>query len=151
MNVVLIGAGALPMSALLIACELGAEVLCIDCDPEAVSLARRLVAHSNLPIKIYVREESVCDSPLPETVTHIIIASLVRDKAGVLAQLRSSAPRQAKVLVRYGQGISTLINYPLPVISERDWHITKCEQEDGVFDTLLLEHCHSPQTTENKY
>jgi hypothetical protein len=137
-KVVFIGSGAFPLSALTIAKEFGAEVLGVDRDSEAVLLSRQVVKAFGLEEKV-----SFSDSPLSSLcfvrdATHIIIASLVENKLKVLDQLMGLIKDDAKILVRYGNGVKSVFNYPFMDEISEDWIPSRLSERNSIYDMLIL-------------
>ena len=138
-KVLFIGSGAFPLSALTIAKEAGAEVMCLDSDREAVEMGRKISYHSGLYSRIDFSERLAGESPYLQEATHVIIASLVKDKLGVLDAIKNKGSNNGKVIIRYGNGLKSLFNYPLPANLTADWSIIACEQKGSIYDTVVLE------------
>lgn len=138
-RIVFIGAGALPVTALLFALESEAELLCHDIDPEATRLAKKLVMHQGLAERIRCSCRPLETIPWVGQASHFIIAALVKEKAAVLRQLGGQMHGQAKIILRYGNGIKSLCNYPFEKELSGSWHVTPLIHTGAVYDAVLLE------------
>ncbi|WP_437905012.1 nicotianamine synthase family protein [Sorangium sp. So ce327] len=138
-RIVFIGAGALPVTALLFARESEAELLCHDIDPEATRLAKQLVMHQGLAERIRCSCRPLETIPWVKQASHFIIAGLVKEKAAVLRQLGGQMHGQAKIILRYGNGIKSICNYPFEKELSGSWHVTPLLHTGAVYDAVLLE------------
>lgn len=142
-KVMFIGAGAFPVSAFTIAREMSAEVLCVDIDEEAVRHAMELARYLELEEKIRYGNGFLCDPEFVGTATHVFIASLVPEKLDILRELRSRVRSDCRIVVRYGNGLKSLFNYPLDTEMLTDWRAAAFGRTGSLHDTLILE----PRTT----
>ncbi len=138
-RIVFIGAGALPVTALLLAREIGAELLCLDIDREALRLASKVVERCGLASKVRFSAAPVGASPFTARATHYIIASMVKNKRDVLGAIRRHMHDEAKVLLRGGEGIKSLINYPIEADLSSAWRVTPLVEARALYDAVLLE------------
>ena len=138
-KVLFIGSGALPLSALLIAKESGAEVMCLDIDAEAVDLGRKLTECSGLESKVQFTSNSVKELEFLKKVTHILIASLVENKLELVDELKHMVNDNVKIVLRYGNGLKSLFNYPLEQDLSAEWDQTQLSRSNSIYDTLVLE------------
>ncbi|NQX67634.1 hypothetical protein HQN90_16055 [Paenibacillus alba] len=138
-KVVFIGSGALPLSALTIAQESGAEVICLDIDLEAVELGRHTAAMSGLGSRVAFSHKRISELAVAREATHFIIASLVENKLEILEELKHAAHHQAKILIRYGNGLKSLFNFPLEADLSEDWTLDTLRTQGHLYDTIILE------------
>ncbi|WP_028593738.1 nicotianamine synthase family protein [Paenibacillus assamensis] len=138
-KVLFIGSGAFPTTALTIARETSAQVVCLDIDPEAIEWSEQVAAASGLSGHISFTNKKVQELPFTIEATHIIIASLVKNKLEVLEELRQHMNPFAKVIVRYGNGLKSIFNYPLEEDVAHDWVHHKMDDKQNLYDTLVLE------------
>ncbi|GAA3406338.1 nicotianamine synthase family protein [Paenibacillus hodogayensis] len=138
-RVLFIGAGAFPLSAMTIACEARAEVVCSDIDPEAVAWGARVVRTCAPGARIRYAETTDEAYAFAREATHVVIASLVENKRDVLDRLKPGLAPAAKVVVRYGNGLKAVFNYPLEPELTRDWRRTEVNCGSGMYDTVVLE------------
>ncbi|OMP66264.1 hypothetical protein BTO28_13285 [Domibacillus epiphyticus] len=144
-KVVFIGSGAFPISALTIAKQTGAEIMCLDIDVEAVEMGKNIAKLTGLESKVSFTNQRVSELSFIKGATHIIIASLVKNKIEVLKELKSVLPEEAKVIIRYGNGLKSMFNYPLDQDLSNEWNYTNVVQKDHFYDTVVLKkgkvHC----------
>ncbi|WP_437830387.1 nicotianamine synthase family protein [Sorangium sp. So ce1153] len=145
-RIVFIGAGALPVTALLFARESEAELLCHDIDPEATRLANNLVMRQGLAERIRCSSHPLEAIPCVRQASHFIIAALVKEKAAILRQLGSQMHGQAKIILRYGNGIKSLCNYPFEKELSGSWRVTPLIHTGAVYDAVLLERRNGSET-----
>ncbi|MFJ3166144.1 nicotianamine synthase family protein [Serratia marcescens] len=137
-RVLLVGSGALPTTALALVARLSATVICYDCDPAAQRFARRLTRHLGLV------QQMPCIDKLNgltrNDIDHIIIASLVADKQGLLKALRPLLPQCGKLLVRYGNGLKSIFNCPYHhQAAGSPWRVSGKPLATPLYDLLILE------------
>jgi len=138
-KVLFIGAGAFPITALTIAKETGAAVMGLDIDLEAVELARNVAKVSGLDAIVSFSHQSVKELPFTKSATHIIIASLVKNKLEVLEDVKGIMNPEARVILRYGNGLKSMFNYPLETDLSAEWVQIKNSQSNAIYDTIILE------------
>lgn len=138
-RVLFIGSGAFPTSALTIAKETGAEVMGLDIDTEAVELAQKVTAVSGLGSTVTFSSESLDELAFVKEATHIIIASLVKNKLELLDNLKESINTNTKIILRYGNGLKSIFNYPLESDLSTEWVQNKISQSKTIYDTIVLE------------
>jgi hypothetical protein len=139
-QVLFIGSGALPLSAFIIARDAGASVLGLDIDNEAVQLAACLAEQLELSDKVRFTDSKV--SELGDQllgVTHVIIASLVKNKAELLDELKASIPPAAQVIVRYGNELKSVFNYPMEFNLDKMWLANRLPPCGALYDTVVLQ------------
>lgn len=139
-KVVFIGSGPLPLSPLTIAKVSGAEVLAVDRDPLAVRLGREVADKSGLSGRILFAG-TVAEEPFLRTATHILIASMVKEKRGLLAQCAKYANEDVKYAVRYGNGLKSVFNYPLDdrLLQARPFETVVFDGPTRLYDIALLQ------------
>ncbi|MCP3764385.1 hypothetical protein NLX67_18745 [Domibacillus sp. A3M-37] len=144
-KIVFIGSGAFPISALTIAKQTGAEIICLDIDLEAVEMGKNIAELTGLESKVSFTNEAVSELSFIKGATHVMIASLVKNKLEVLEDLKSVLSEEAKVIIRYGNGLKSMFNYPLDQDLSDEWNYSSIEQKDHFYDTVVLKkgktHC----------
>ncbi|WP_191560517.1 nicotianamine synthase family protein [Metabacillus idriensis] len=145
-KVVFIGSGAFPLSALTIAKETGAQIICLDIDREAVEMGQNIAEITGLETSVSFTQKPVNQLPNFKDTTHVIIASLVKKKLEILEDLKSLLPESAKVIIRYGNGLKSIFNYPLDDDLSAEWDQEQVEQKNHFYDTLVLK-----RGTDNRY
>ncbi len=138
-KVLFIGSGAFPISALTIASEKNAEVHCIDIDEEAVEMGRKVSLITGLQDNVRFSNSVRNDLRFAHNTTHVLIASLVRNKREVLNELKDILQPHTKVILRYGNGLKSIFNYPLEMNLTKDWELQSVKRTDGIYDTMVLE------------
>jgi hypothetical protein len=138
-KVLFIGSGAFPVSVLTIAKEFGAKVMGVDIDSEAVILARNVAKAYDLETLVSFSDEKLSSLTFLKETTHIIIASLVESKIEVLDQLKKSMKDDVKVMLRYGNGVKSLFNYPFDYDLSGDWHQRHLIDRNSIYDIIILE------------
>ncbi|MDF2725401.1 MAG: hypothetical protein K0Q59_5078 [Paenibacillus sp.] len=138
-SVIFIGAGAFPLSAITIARETSARVLCTDIDDEAVRHGSQVARLFGLKERFQYIDSPMSNREFLCAATHVFIASLVQEKLEVLEELTSEVRPDCKIIVRYGNGLKSLFNYPLEVSSLTSWQTTSFSRGGRIYDTLLLQ------------
>lgn len=133
-----IGCGARPVSSHALCASFGCQVVGVDLDPECVEGARRyarcLAQSSRLSFILGDGAEIDLTG-----FSHVIVASLVENKAGVLRNLASGAPPEVRVALRFGEGLHRLMNYPLPEAPIANWRSFSLDPNPrGLYQTLYL-------------
>ncbi len=109
-SIAFVGAGPLPLSAIIMHLSTGRKVTCIDRDPRACSLACELCRKGGLTgIAVTCADGADYDyanSPI------VFIASLVPEKAKVMRCIRERCPR-ACVALRSAEGLCSLLYDPV--------------------------------------
>ncbi|WP_332697176.1 nicotianamine synthase family protein [Halalkalibacter lacteus] len=138
--VLFIGAGALPISALAIANKANAQMVCIDIDidEEVIPLAERVTTSFRLDSLVSFSNLKASSLPTIHKVTHVIVASLVKDKDGVISDLYGVLKPESKIIVRYGNGLKSIFNYPLEKNNSLLWNWRKRERKKQFYDTALV-------------
>lgn len=139
-KVLFIGSGALPTSALTMAQDTGADVICLDFDQEAITLSKKVACITGLESRLTFLHGEIHQYPDLNDVTHVFVASLVRNKMEVIEDLRNKVKEGAKVVVRFGNGLKSVFNYPLEERYMEGWSQTRHQalHTDSIYDTLLL-------------
>lgn len=124
-SVAFVGAGPLPMSAILFHQRTGHPVTCIDSDEKACNLGRQLIHHlaatqparyAGLPGRVNFVH---ADGAAHDYVTHpvVLVASLVDGKDAVLMQIVNTSRTGGRFLIRTAKGLSTLLYKPHDIIA----------------------------------
>lgn len=138
-KVLFIGSGAFPLSALTIAKETGADVMCLDIDAEAVHLGREIAEVSGLESQVQFSGNSARELEFLKEATHVVIASLVQNKLEVIDDLKDSVNENVKIILRYGNGLKSIFNYPLENDLSAEWDQIRITRHHSIYDTLILE------------
>jgi hypothetical protein len=109
-SIAFVGAGPLPLSAIIMHLRTELRVTCIDTDAEACDLARELCRKAGLTgIEVRCACGAYHEYPLHPVV---VIASLVPDKVRVLRRVGETR-RAAVVALRSAEGLCTLLYDPV--------------------------------------
>ncbi len=138
-KVVFIGSGAMPISAFAIAESIGSEIRCIDIDNEAIELSSEISKLLKLDDLITFSKDSLNDLDYLKEASHIIIASLVEDKMKIVKEIKDYLNKEAKIVLRYGNGIKSVFNYPLDTCSISGWKLNELNDRESIYETIVLE------------
>jgi len=110
-SIAFVGAGPLPLSAIMIHRKTGLPVTCIDSDREAADLGRKFIEKCGLSRTVSYRhargdQVDYCIHP------YIFIAGLVPDKESVVCQIGMSQSGNT-IAVRSAMGVGSLLDRPL--------------------------------------
>lgn len=137
-KVLFVGAGAFPLTALTVAKETRADVLCLDIDAEALDLGSRMAEASGLHDKVQFSGHGLKELPFVKEATHVMVASLVKNKLEVLEDLRQAVPPDTSIIVRYGNGLKSIFNYPLEKDLSQEWELLPVVRSRSIYDTLMI-------------
>lgn len=138
-KVLFIGSGAFPISVLTIAKEFGAKVMGVDIDSEAVQLSRHVAKAFDSETLVSFSNEKLSSLAFLKETTHIIIASLVENKIEVLDQLKELIKHKVQIMMRYGNGVKSLFNYPFEYDLSEDWIQRHLIVRNPIYDTIIFE------------
>ncbi|QHT59840.1 hypothetical protein GXP70_07675 [Paenibacillus lycopersici] len=138
-KVMFVGAGAFPASAFTLAEAVSTEVLCVDIDEEAIRYGTELARHLGLDATIRYVKSHLGDLRFAADATHIFIASLVPEKLDILRELRPIVRPGCRFIVRYGNGLKSLFNYPLAIDTLKGWRVRALDRAGSIYDTIVLE------------
>jgi hypothetical protein len=94
---------------------------------------------SGLESMVAFSDKRVNELAFSKEATHIIIASLVKNKLEVLEDLKSEANYDTKIVLRYGNGLKSIFNYPLDADLSGDWVQSHVSQNEHIYDTMILQ------------
>lgn len=137
-RVLFVGSGSLPLSALTIARQTGAALCCLDIDEEAAEMGSRVMKEAGLLGQCRVVSSYEDALAWSEQATHVFIASLVEKKQDVIERLRVCIPAKTRIIVRYGNGLKSIFNYPLQAEFGSAWQANARSRMDRIYDTLIL-------------
>ena len=109
-SIAFVGAGPLPLSAIILQLSTGLRVTCIDVDPEACSLAGELCRKAGLA-GLEVR----CAAGVQHDYARhpvVVVASLVSEKTETMRRIRATRP-SALVALRSVEGLCALLYDPV--------------------------------------
>ena len=137
-KVLLIGSGSYPMTPLLIAQQTGAAVVGTDIDDEAIELGKQVVDKLGNGLNIKLEQTFVEDLPFTKQATHIIFSSTVEIKYDILERLHALTNDNVVVVMRYGDRLKSLFNYPKQEANAQKWKLVETVlRPDHVFDVAL--------------
>ncbi|WP_054940665.1 nicotianamine synthase family protein [Paenibacillus ihuae] len=143
-RVVMVGSGAFPMTPMLIGRRTNAEVLGIDIDEEAIILSNKVLRKlgNTTSIRLVTGDIMQFETELKQA-THIIFSSTVAEKYNLLDRMYALTGEQVVVVMRYGDRLKSLFNYPMKAVDETKWKLAEqilCP--DQVFDVALYSKAH---------
>jgi GNAT superfamily N-acetyltransferase len=135
-----IGSGPFPISAIHLSNFTGGMVDCLDRDPEAVKVSRRVIKELGFSETIRVFN-GTGESFNAKDYDLILIALLAKPKRRILRNLRKRVGADCRVLCRTSFGLRTLIYDPTPEESLQGFHVVAKQVADGdqTISTFLLE------------
>lgn len=137
-KVLLVGSGSFPMTPLYVAERIGAGVVGVDIDVEAVELGRRVVQRLGANLDITLEHVPVESLPFTGEATHVIFSSTVEAKYDLLDLLHSRTRDDVVVAMRFGDGLKSLFNFPMRQVDQRKWRLVDTiRRPEQVFDIAL--------------
>lgn len=79
------------------------------------------------------------------------IASLVADKIKVLQQLNELVNEDVKILLRYGNGIKSILNYSFHYDFSGEWNQIQHRNQNLIYDTVILQKSSSKNVHKREY
>jgi nicotianamine synthase len=140
-SVAFIGAGPLPLSAIMLAGELGVQVDGLDRDPQAVASARAVVHALGVPgVRFRVGDVSKADLASYDLV---VLAALVGtsglEKRRILRRLASSMTPRTLLLARSVRGLRTLLYPDIELMPHDGFEVLAIEHPEGdVINSAIL-------------
>ena len=139
-NMLFIGSGPVPISALHMHLQTGRPVDCLDRDPQAVEISRELVRKAGLENAIRI----FCDRGEQHNVSKydlVLVALLAKPKRAILRNLRKSTNPGAHILCRTSTGLRKLVYEPTELQDVHGFYIANQQIAvgDQTISTLLLE------------
>jgi 2-polyprenyl-3-methyl-5-hydroxy-6-metoxy-1,4-benzoquinol methylase len=107
-NILHIGCGAYPVTAITLAKLNGSNVVAIDIDPKAIKLASKVINKKNLQHRIIIDKGDGRSYPIKKFDT-IIVSSCSIPKIEILNHLFTTANLNCKIIVRETYGISKAV------------------------------------------
>lgn len=102
-----IGSGPLPLTAVEFARQTDRQIICVERDPEAAYLSRRVIAELNLSHKVSVIDADGSTLDYADAGL-VMVAALVDKKDATIFNIRQTAP-QAMIGIRSAEGLRTLL------------------------------------------
>lgn len=121
-QVAFVGAGALPLTPIILHLRTGARVTCIDSDPQACAQAQHLMNRLGLSDRINIRQSRGEDF---DYCGHdaVIVAALVPDKDNVVKRVKETAADDVLIGVRSAERLHSLLYAP---VDEKTPHLRSC-------------------------
>jgi hypothetical protein len=111
-EIVFIGSGPLPLTAIIMAQKTGMKITCLDMDEAAVKRGEALAEKLGMGDKLHFTQSAGHEYDYRDT-TLVMVASLVADKKEVLEQIRSTAHDEPEVALRSAEGLHALLYDPV--------------------------------------
>ncbi|NJL44135.1 MAG: hypothetical protein HC945_02355, partial [Nitrosarchaeum sp.] len=108
-QVLFVGSGPYPETALAIHHIFGCPITCLDINPVACGLSSYLMRKNRIPIVVLQGNGTTFRY---QGYTHIIVAALAKPKRDILRQICQSTDHGVTVIVRTIQGLRTMIYEP---------------------------------------
>lgn len=102
-----IGSGPLPLTAIECARQTGRQVICVERDPQAVALSRRVIAEMGVERFVTVIEADGAQMNYAGA-SLVMVAALVAGKEKTIENIRATAP-EAMIGIRSAEGLRTLL------------------------------------------
>lgn len=119
-TVLFCGSGPLPLTAILLATQHGAQVTCLELSPDAVQLSRKVIAALKLEGSITIEEGDAMQYDKFNQFEIIAVAALVGAeqeeavKAAIFKRIKTLARPKTHILARSTWGNRSLLYRPLP-------------------------------------
>jgi len=127
----------MPITAFTINDEVNSEVVCLDVDNEALELSEKLSDKYGIK-NISFSSENISDFDL-NSFSHIIIASLVEPKLDMAKYLLENIDGGTKVILRYGNKLKSIFNYPLNIKEIKNCQKTIIKDNKYIYESVVLE------------
>ncbi len=111
-KIAFVGSGPLPLSALFLHQDIGADITCIDFDEEASEKGGKFIDLCGCSDQI----DSICaDGRLLDYSEYdlVFIATMIGDKVNTVQQIQQTADEETLIAVRSVEGFRTLLYHPL--------------------------------------
>lgn len=146
-GIVFVGSGPMPLSPIILHLIGDVEVLCLEIDPVAYDASCFLLERMGLGNKVTVVLENGSDFDY-SSYSRVFVASLVRDKIGVLNQIKRTSP-DSLVAVRTAEGMKRIMYEAVDEsqLKKQGWRImarTWPEETLVINSTLFLESMTTP-------
>ena len=146
-RILVIGSGALPVSALLVHLQTGAPVDCLPRGPETIEISRQVIERAGYSGAVQVSGAQISEIDL-KGYDLVLIELPLTQKKSILKSLRKRCRPDCLVLCRTTHGLRKLLHQSTPENDRRGFHI-KTEQRAGhdqTISTWLLEPAGSAAT-----
>ena len=116
-EVLFVGGGPLPLTAIILALDFGLASTVIDCDEKAVNIAQKLIKKLKLEKLVKVVQADGANFTDYASFNTIFVAALAgletRTKFGIFQQIKKLAPTNCHILARSSWGLRKLLYRPL--------------------------------------
>ncbi len=137
-KILMIGIGSFPMTAANVVRQTGATVFGTDIDLESIELGRRVVRALGVDDHVELDVAGSHLRPVAAEVTHVIFSSTISDKYRILNALHPLTRADVTVVMRYGNGLKSLFNYPKLNLPQELWReVAGVTRPGQVFDVVL--------------
>lgn len=142
--IVFVGSGPMPLSPIILHLLSGTEVICLEMDAAAYAASRSLLERMGLGTRVSVLLENGSEFDY-SGYTRIFVASLVRNKQEVLAQISRTSP-DSLAAVRTAVGMRQIMYEAIDEtqLNKQGWRIlarTRPENDLVINSTLFLTSC----------
>lgn len=151
-SICLVGAGPLPLTAIVLLQEIGKKVTCVDIDAAACHAAERFIFKAGLKESINV----VCTDGAQYNYRlhpHVLLASLVPNKGEVIRRIYETSDNPS-IAIRSAERLHTLLYDP---VDETDPELAKCSlsfrtayKPDIINTTLFYQAVQGPDWNKDK-
>jgi len=111
-EIVFIGSGPLPLTAIIMAQKTGMKITCLDMDEAAVKRGEALAEKLGMGDKLHFTQSSGSAYDYRDTAL-VMVASLVADKKQVLERIKNTAQDAPEVALRSAEGLHALLYDPV--------------------------------------
>lgn len=139
-DLVFVGSGPYPISAIMLQEKTKRPVICLDNNPQAVENAARLIESIGLADEILFQQTPGQEYDYRQAA-FVIIASLVKEKTCVLSQILATTDRIPRIVLRTTVGLKTLMYEPVDEQSLPEFGLSiaqRIQPHDTVINTALV-------------
>ncbi|TVQ82387.1 MAG: hypothetical protein EA357_09695 [Micavibrio sp.] len=111
-EVVFIGSGPLPLTAIIMAQKTGLHITCLDMDEAAVKRGEALAEKLDMSQQLHFTQAAGSKYDYGNAAL-VMVASLVADKKDVLAQIEKTSEKLPQVALRSAEGLHALLYDPV--------------------------------------
>lgn len=111
-EVVFIGSGPLPLTAIIMAQKTGMKITCLDMDEAAVKRGEALAEKLGMGDQLHFTQSAGNEYDYRDTAL-VMVASLVADKKQVLERIKATAQDAPEVALRSAEGLHALLYDPV--------------------------------------
>jgi nicotianamine synthase len=142
-NVIFLGSGPLPLTAIILAKKYGCNITLVDSDTQAVLLSHRLIQLLGLSQSMRVVQASAETYQDVSDVDIIYVAALVgrnpKEELRIYKNLAERMNRTSLLLVRSAHGSRTLLYRPVSKMIDRSFsRIAEMHPHDDVVNSAIL-------------